>query len=134
MAITAATNAASALPGKMARDRRPARAGVFMDGGSALLPNIFPRPRCLLSIRHGFFSSSHIGHGRRSYPIARSNNYASRPSIKQAINRVVELNFRVRLTKALCAFNKQSFHFVGNEIACRVEHTQIWPKLDCLVC
>src|SRR5665647_800077 len=109
MAITAATNAASALPGKMARDRRPARAGVFMGGGSALLPSIFPRPRCLLSIRHGFFSSSHIGHGRRSYPIARSNNYASRPSIE-----VVELNFRVRLTKEACAFNKQSFHFVAH--------------------
>ena len=51
MAITATTNAASALPGKMARDRRPARAGVFADGDSALLLSIFLRPRRLLPWR-----------------------------------------------------------------------------------
>jgi hypothetical protein len=31
------------------------------------------------------------------------------------------------------AFNKLSFHFVGNEIAGRVEHTQLRSKFDCLV-
>ena len=41
---------------------------------------------------------------------------------------------RVRLAKEVRAFNKQSFHFVGNGIACRVEHAQIRPKLDGLVC
>jgi hypothetical protein len=40
MAITATANAASVLPGKMARDRRPARAGAFVNGGSVLLPGI----------------------------------------------------------------------------------------------
>ena len=41
--------------------------------------------------------------------------------------------WRVRLAKAVRAFNKQSLHFVGNEIARRVEHTQFRPKLDCLM-
>ena len=38
-------NAVTAWPGKMTRDRRSARAGAFVDGGSVLLPNIFPRPQ-----------------------------------------------------------------------------------------
>jgi hypothetical protein len=46
----------------------------------------------------------------------------------------MELIFGVRLLKEVCTFNKQSFHFVGNRIACRVEHAQFWPKLDGLVC
>ena len=41
---------------------------------------------------------------------------------------------RVRLTKEVRAFNKQSFHFVGNGIAGRVEHTQFRPKRDGLAC
>jgi hypothetical protein len=41
---------------------------------------------------------------------------------------------RVWLTKALHAFNKQSFHFVGNKISCRVEYAQFRPKLDGLAC
>src|SRR5471032_1303464 len=53
---------------------------------------------------------------------------------EQAFHRVLELLFHVRLRKEVCAFNKQSFHFVGNGIACRVEHAQIRPKLDGLVC
>jgi len=40
----------------------------------------------------------------------------------------------IRLTKDVGAFNKGSFHFVGNGIACRVEHTQFRPKLDGLAC
>jgi len=40
---------------------------------------------------------------------------------------------RVWLTKAFRAFNKQSFHFVGNNISCRVEHAQFRAKLDGLV-
>ena len=46
----------------------------------------------------------------------------------------MELVLRVRLRKEVCAFSQQSFHFVGNRISCRVEHTQFRPKLDCLVC
>ena len=41
---------------------------------------------------------------------------------------------RVRLAKEVRAFDKQSFHFVGDEIAGRVEHAQIRPKLDGLAC
>jgi hypothetical protein len=40
MAITTMTNAAIILPGKMARDRRPARAGAFVDCGSVVFPDI----------------------------------------------------------------------------------------------
>jgi len=46
----------------------------------------------------------------------------------------MELMFVVRLLKKVCTFNKQSFHFIGNGIACRVEHAQFRPKLDGLVC
>ena len=42
--------------------------------------------------------------------------------------------WRVRLRKEVCAFNKQSFHFVVNRIACRVEDTQFRPKQDGLGC
>jgi hypothetical protein len=34
----------------------------------------------------------------------------------------------------VCAFHKQSFYFVGNDIPCRVEHTHIRLKRDGLVC
>src|SRR5450759_3286800 len=52
---------------------------------------------------------------------------------EQFFNRVLELILRVRLTKEVCAFNKQSFHFVGYGIAGRVEHTQFRPQRDGLV-
>jgi hypothetical protein len=53
---------------------------------------------------------------------------------EKIFERVLELMWRVRLAKTVRAFNKSSFHFVGNEIACRVEHTQLRSKFDCLVC
>ena len=46
----------------------------------------------------------------------------------------MELVLRVWLRKEVRAFHKQSFHFIGNRISCRVKHTQFRPKLDCLVC
>ncbi len=49
-------------------------------------------------------------------------------------NTAFELMLRVWLGKELRAFNKQSFHFVGNNISCRVEHAQFRPKFDGLVC
>jgi hypothetical protein len=52
---------------------------------------------------------------------------------EQLFDSVLELWLRIRLAKEVCAFNKQSFHCVGNLIAGRVEHTQIWPKLERLV-
>jgi hypothetical protein len=44
----------------------------------------------------------------------------------------LKLMLRVRFDQAVRAFDKQSFHFVGNGISGRVEHTQFGPKLDCL--
>lgn len=49
-------------------------------------------------------------------------------------NRRLELLLRIRFNQAEGAFNKKSFHFVGNGISGRVEHTQFGPKLDCLAC
>jgi hypothetical protein len=46
---------------------------------------------------------------------------------------VLELIWRVGFAEAVRAFDKLGFYLVGNEIACRVEHTQSRPKLDCLV-
>src|ERR1019366_5552025 len=63
----------------------------------------------------------------------RMDSMTSKLRCEQVFNRVFELLWRVRLTKEVCAFNKQCFHLVGNGIACRVEHTQFRPKLDCLV-
>ena len=39
----------------------------------------------------------------------------------------------VRLTKEVCAFDKQRFHFFGYGIAGRVEHTQFRPQRDGLM-
>src|ERR1019366_5180090 len=52
MTITAMTSAASILPGKMARDRRPARAGAFVDCGSVLLPDILQILRSVTPTEH----------------------------------------------------------------------------------
>jgi hypothetical protein len=52
---------------------------------------------------------------------------------EQSRNTVFELMLRVWLTKQLRAFNKQSFHFVGNKISCRVEQAQFRPQLKGLV-
>jgi len=41
---------------------------------------------------------------------------------------------RIRLLKEVCAFNKQRLHFIVDGIAGRVEHTQIRPELNGLVC
>src|SRR5450631_4328106 len=64
-------------------------------------------------------------------PIARTTSRLRR---EQLFNGALELIWRVRLGKEVRAFNKQSFHLVGNGIACRVEHTQFWRRLDGLVC
>src|SRR5665213_90006 len=53
---------------------------------------------------------------------------------EKLFNGGLELLLRIRLLKEVRAFNKRRFHFVGNGIACRVEHTQFRPKLDGLVC
>jgi hypothetical protein len=49
---------------------------------------------------------------------------------EQPFNGVLELRSRIRLLKEVCAFNKQSCHFVGDRIPCCVEHTQFRPKRD----
>ena len=43
---------------------------------------------------------------------------------------VMQLILRVRLPKEVGAFSQQRFHFVGNGVAGRVEHTQSRPKRD----
>lgn len=58
----------------------------------------------------------------------------SRLRCEDVFKSVSKLIRRIRLGKAVHAFNKQSFYFVGNVIACRVEHAQSRPKFDRLVC
>ena len=54
-------------------------------------------------------------------------------TLRAVFDGVLELVLRVRLAKEVRAFDKQRFHFVGNGIACRVEHAQVRPKRDGLV-
>src|ERR1019366_1232353 len=66
--------------------------------------------------------------------IQRTARTTSQLCCEQLSNGFLEMMFRVRLRKKVCAFDKQSLRFVGNGAACRVEHTQFWPKLDGPVC
>src|SRR5208282_1239120 len=67
-------------------------------------------------------------------PIWQINYATSELGCEQRFNGVSELRLRIRLLKEVCALNRQSGHFVGNRIACRVEHTQFRLKLDGLAC
>src|SRR5665647_2771841 len=67
-------------------------------------------------------------------PPERIDCATSKLRCEQLFNGGLELLLRIRLLQEVRALNKQSFHFVGNGIACRVEHTQFRAKLDGLLC
>ena len=66
-----------------------------------------------------FFSAIRVPHGLAAIMVR-----------EHVLDGVVELMLRVGLAEEVRAVDKQSFHLVGDEIARRVEHAQIRPKLD----